>query len=487
MVATGQLPIPQITARRFGARCLPALTDDALYERTGVRVAFTGRAGGVSEGPYSSLNLGNHVGDDPASVERNRALVLEALDAADVPLVVPSQVHGEVVVELDDASPEALDADCVPVIVVSPTGRFAVAHAGWRGVENGVAAKAVRALARADAAELGEDAASGYNVYVGPHIHASCFETGADVRKRFEDRFGSSCIPDERHVDLLEALTVGLEEAGIDRARVADAGVCTVCSCDEFFSYRAAGGICGRHGAVVSGMGFKERYERTVAEAAACCEACGRDPKSVVVVAVSKTVGADEVAEAIEAGAHDFGENRPDSLEGKRARFPQQTWHFIGNIQSRRIPDIVRDAALVHSLYQQRHVPKFDAAAAASGKVQDVLLEVNVSGEASKSGLAPSEVAGMLEYCAGFPHVRVRGLMTMAPQGDAQRARACFADLARLRDKVRLGLDGEQAAVFDELSMGMSEDWHEAIAEGATIVRIGRALFDDAFEGPAHA
>ncbi len=119
--------------------------------------------------------------------------------------------------------------------------------------------------------------------------------------------------------------------------------------------------------------------------------------------------------------------------------------------------------------------------------MQDVLLEVNVSGEASKSGLAPSEVAGMLEYCAGFPHVRVRGLMTMAPQGDAQRARACFADLARLRDEVRLGLDGEQAAVFDELSMGMSEDWHEAIAEGATIVRIGRALFDDAFEGPAHA
>ena len=99
-----------------------------------------------------------------------------------------------------------------------------------------------------------------------------------------------------------------------------------------------------------------------------------------------------------------------------------------------------------------------------------MLLEVNVSGEASKSGLAPSEVAGMLEYCAGFPHVRVRGLMTMAPQGDAQRARACFADLARLRDKVRLG-----------------EDWHEVIAEGASIVRIGRALFDDAFEGPAHA
>lgn len=276
MVATGQLPIPEITARRFGARCLPALTDDALYERTGVRIAFTGREGGVSGAPFAELNLGNHVGDDAGAVERNRALLLEALDAADVPLVVPSQVHGDNVVELAAASPEALAvareaaragadaivahvarvavllcfADCVPVIVVSPTGRFAVAHAGWRGVENGVAAKAVRALVCADAAELGERAASEYNVYVGPHIHAECFETGFDVRKRFEDRFGSSCVPDERHVDLLEALTLGLEEAGIDRARVADAGICTACSSDEYFSYRASGGTCGRHGAI---------------------------------------------------------------------------------------------------------------------------------------------------------------------------------------------------------------------------------------------
>lgn len=276
MVATEQLPIPQMTARRFGARCLPALTDEALYERTGVRIAFTGREGGVSLAPYASLNLGNHVGDEPEAVERNRALLLEALDAADVPLVVPSQVHGNEVVSIDAASSEAIDearvaaragadalvvaapdvaallcfADCVPVVIVSPTGRFAVAHAGWRGVENGVAAKAVRALARADAAELGPDAAGTYNVYVGPHIHASCFETGADVRDRFATRFGPACIPDERHVDLLEALTLGLEEAGVARERVADAGVCTVCAHDEYFSYRAEGGVCGRHGAV---------------------------------------------------------------------------------------------------------------------------------------------------------------------------------------------------------------------------------------------
>ena len=105
-----------------------------------------------------------------------------------------------------------------------------------------------------------------------------------------------------------------------------------------------------------------------------------------------------------------------------------------------------------------------------------------MSGEASKSGLAPNEVVPMLARCADFPHVRVRGLMTMAPQGDLDAARACFEDLARLRDEVRGTLDAQRAAVFDELSMGMSEDWHEAVLAGATIVRIGRALFDEEFE-----
>ena len=235
-------------------------------------------------------------------------------------------------------------------------------------------------------------------------------------------------------------------------------------------------------------MGFKERYERTLEEVAARCREAGRDPREVRVVAVSKTVGMDEIEDAVAAGAHDFGENRPDALAEKRARLPRQTWHFIGNVQSRRIPDIARDAALVHSLYQERHVRKFESAAAGMGKVQDVLLEVNVSGEQSKSGLSASDAGEMLAVCGAFPHVRVRGLMTMAPQGDLQAARACFEELARLRDALRRGLEPDRAAVFNELSMGMSEDWREGVAAGATIVRIGRALFDDAFEegAPSH-
>ena len=189
---------------------------------------------------------------------------------------------------------------------------------------------------------------------------------------------------------------------------------------------------------------------------------------NVTVVAVSKTVGPDAVARALAAGARDFGENRPDGLAEKAAAFPQATWHFIGNIQSRRIPDIVRSAALVHSLFEERHARKIDEAAAVAGKVQDVLLEVNVSGEESKGGLAPGDVRALLDVCARLPHVRVRGLMTMAPQGDPAALRA--------------GLDPAQAALFDGLSMGMSEDWREAVRAGATIVRIGRAVFDDAFE-----
>ncbi len=229
-------------------------------------------------------------------------------------------------------------------------------------------------------------------------------------------------------------------------------------------------------------MGTKERYERVAREVERVCVEAGRDPREVRLVAVSKTVGEAQVACAMEGGALDFGENRPDEILRKSAAFPQARWHFIGNVQSRRIPDIVGAAALVHSLYQEHHVARFDVAAARLGKVQDVLLEVNVSKEKSKSGVAPEDAHSLLEACAQVKHLRVRGLMTMAPQGDAAVARECFEGLARLRDELRAGLAPCQAAVFNELSMGMSEDWREAVCAGATIVRIGRAVFDSSFE-----
>lgn len=231
-------------------------------------------------------------------------------------------------------------------------------------------------------------------------------------------------------------------------------------------------------------MSIATRYDYVKEQVAAAARACGRDPKDVRVIAVSKTVDAAGVAQAVRAGAHDFGENRPDCLLEKAAVHPDETWHFIGNIQSRRIDDIVRTADFVHSLYQPHHVPHFERAAAAANRTIDVLIEVNVSGEQSKSGCSPDDAAAIVAQACACEHLRVRGLMTMAPQGDAARARECFEGLARLRDNIRAGLAPDAAVAFNELSMGMSEDWREAVQAGATMVRIGRAIFDDAFEPP---
>ena len=120
--------------------------------------------------------------------------------------------------------------------------------------------------------------------------------------------------------------------------------------------------------------------------------------------------------------------------------------------------------------------------AEALGKVQDVLVEVNVSGEASKSGAAPEEALALVRSCAALPHVRVCGLMTMAPQGDLSVAADTFRGLADLAGEIRAQLPADEAAAFIELSMGMSEDWREAIACGATIVRVGRAIFSESFQ-----
>lgn len=229
-------------------------------------------------------------------------------------------------------------------------------------------------------------------------------------------------------------------------------------------------------------MSIQDQYRAVAAELDGVCEACGRAPGEVRLVAVSKTVGLPGVADALATGATDFGENRPDQIVEKAAAFPEARWHFIGNIQSRRIPDIVGASALIHSLYQERHAEKIDRAAAALGKVQDVLVEVNVSGEASKSGATPAEAPALVAACAALPHLRVRGLMTMAPQGDLAAAEEAFKGLAALAGRIRAQLPAEKAADFTELSMGMSDDWRVAVACGATIVRIGRAIFSDSYQ-----
>lgn len=273
-MTTLALPYPKLVKGRFASIC--AYTDTELFEKTGVRIAFTCREGGVSTGAYSSLNLGSHVDDDLKLVDENRARVLEAFACSDAPLIVPNQVHGDTVLVLEGSdaanvediclkAKEGADglivgasqvaallcfADCVPVIIVSPSKRFAVVHAGWRGVMNTISVKAVRRLAELDQNDgIGLSCQSSYNVYIGPHIRRECFETSEELYEKFIEVFGSSCDAGYRHIDLAQALKTQLVNTGIMPDRIFDLGLCTVCHNEEFFSFRAQGGIAGRHGA----------------------------------------------------------------------------------------------------------------------------------------------------------------------------------------------------------------------------------------------
>jgi len=219
---------------------------------------------------------------------------------------------------------------------------------------------------------------------------------------------------------------------------------------------------------------IKQQLDKRIAE-------CGREAQSVSLIAVSKTVGVDQVQDAIKQGAIDFGENRPEQLILKAQTFPEARWHFIGNIQSRQISRIVAYAYLIHSVCDEQHLLKIDEVAGGYQKIQDILIEVNVSGEESKSGVTPSDALALAQKACSLPHICLRGLMTMAPQGDPEAIAATFSGLAQLKTDIEASLPIEKRKAFTELSMGMSEDWTQAIAYGATMVRIGRAVFSDVF------
>jgi pyridoxal phosphate enzyme (YggS family) len=224
-----------------------------------------------------------------------------------------------------------------------------------------------------------------------------------------------------------------------------------------------------------------ENYSAIREHIARICERVGRDPTEVTLVAVSKTVGPHEVARAIEAGIHDFGENRVNLFNEKREAFPNERWHFIGSIQTNKIKDFVGRAALVHSVASLRVLAAIAKRAQLLGIVQKLLIEVNVSGEQSKDGITPAELPRLLESALELEGIEICGLMTMAPQGDTDAARAAFRQLRLLRDRCAQSYaapaDLTGILHLRELSMGMSEDYPFAVEEGATIVRIGRSIW----------
>jgi pyridoxal phosphate enzyme (YggS family) len=205
----------------------------------------------------------------------------------------------------------------------------------------------------------------------------------------------------------------------------------------------------------------------------------GRASGSVRLIAVSKTKPLELIREAYAAGQIDFGENRSHELVAKHAELPDARWHMIGHLQRRQVKDIIPFVYLIHSVDSDRLLEKINREAAACDRVVDCLLQLNISEEDAKSGLDETSAAAILARMDEWPNVRIMGLMGMAQirqsEADTPVIRSQFARLRRafetfshiFHPRIRM----------QELSMGMSDDLEEAIAEGATMVRIGTAVF----------
>jgi len=202
----------------------------------------------------------------------------------------------------------------------------------------------------------------------------------------------------------------------------------------------------------------------------AACARAGRARDQVTLVAVSKTFPASFVDEAITAGATHIGENRVQEARDKKPRVHGAArWHLIGHLQSNKAKDAVRLFDMIETVDSAELAGKLARAAEAAGKVQEVLLEVNLGNEPQKSGVTPADLETLAREVRAFAPLRLLGLMAIPPHGTPQETREHFRRLRTLRDK--LGLQ--------HLSMGMTEDFEAAIEEGSTIVRIGRAIFGE--------
>ena len=204
----------------------------------------------------------------------------------------------------------------------------------------------------------------------------------------------------------------------------------------------------------------------------------GRPASDVRLVAISKTFGPDYVRAAHAAGQRDFGENRVQEALEKQAALADLdlAWHLVGHLQSNKARKAVGPFALIHSVDSRDLLRRLDAAAGEQARVVEVLLQVDLAGEATKFGAPPDELAALVEAAAGCRWARLAGLMLLPPYfDDPQRARPFFQRLRALRDDLRSR--GTPPACLRELSMGMSHDFEVAIEEGATIVRVGTAIF----------
>ncbi|MCL9660511.1 YggS family pyridoxal phosphate-dependent enzyme [Paenibacillus hunanensis] len=223
-------------------------------------------------------------------------------------------------------------------------------------------------------------------------------------------------------------------------------------------------------------MGLQERIAQVEQRIQAACERSGRQASDVQMVAVTKYVSTEKTGQVLDAGLIHLGENRWQNAKDKwEALHERGVWHFIGHLQTNKVKDVIGKFEYIHSLDRLSLAKELEKKAAELELIVKVFVQINVSGEESKYGLAPEAVEDFFQALQQMPHLKVVGLMTMAPEVDEpEQTRPVFRGLRELRDRLNtLGLTAEP---IKHLSMGMSGDFEIAVEEGATFVRLGSIL-----------
>ncbi len=228
-------------------------------------------------------------------------------------------------------------------------------------------------------------------------------------------------------------------------------------------------------------MTLADRLERVLDELRAVCLRAGRGAEDARLVAVSKRKPTEDIRAVLAAGQCDFGENYAQELRDKARELADADairWHYIGPLQRNKVKYVVGTATLLHAVDDARLLDALEGRAARADLVQDVLVQVNLAAEPQKAGVSEADLPLLVEHFAQTPHLRLRGLMLMPPYDpDPEAGRPLFRRLARLRED--LATSGLENVVPKELSMGMSHDFAVAVEEGATLVRVGTAIFGE--------
>jgi pyridoxal phosphate enzyme (YggS family) len=226
-------------------------------------------------------------------------------------------------------------------------------------------------------------------------------------------------------------------------------------------------------------MDLSQNVKAVEERLAAAARAAGRDPAEITLCAATKVQTDDTIRAAIAAGIRLCGENRVQELTAhlEANAYAGAEVHFIGHLQTNKVKQVVGKVSLIHSVDSDRLLRAIEAQADRLGLVQDILLEVNVAREESKGGCLPEALPALAELAAGCPHVRLRGLMAIPPVSTVSGAnRKYFAQMRHFLVDI-IGKMSDNQSIMDCLSMGMSADYEDAVAEGATLVRVGTALF----------